>query len=79
MCREPSLTMVSFLLLVLDYGYSKIIVFSALGAIKIKILVWRTPRHETPMTSNHELKDFTLVTALSENLKCLRHFVTQDV
>jgi hypothetical protein len=37
MCQEPSLTMVSFLLLVLDYGYSKIIVFSALGAEKTTI------------------------------------------
>ena len=37
MCREPSLTMVSFLLMVLDYGYLKIIVFSALGVEKTKI------------------------------------------
>jgi hypothetical protein len=43
--------------------------FSSLGAVKVKFQTWRTSRRETPMTSNHELKDFTLVTVLSENLK----------
>jgi hypothetical protein len=49
-------------------------VFSALGAVKIKTWVWRTPRRETPTTSNHELKDFTLVNVLGENLKTTSSF-----
>jgi hypothetical protein len=38
-CREPNLTMVSFLPLVSDQGYHKVIVFSAIGAVRTKMLV----------------------------------------
>jgi hypothetical protein len=54
-CREPNLTKVSFIPLISDQGYHKVIVFSAIGAVRTKTWVWRMPSRETPTTSNHGL------------------------
>jgi hypothetical protein len=40
----------------LDKGYSnKDLMFSSIGAMKIKYWVWQTPRHETLTMFNHGL------------------------